>query len=87
MRGSVYRIVASNGGHDAFDQIIDLFRKADLHEEKDRLARSLGASKDVNVLQKVLDFAMCDEVRSQDTPWVIGSVANNVKGNNGQLNL
>jgi len=80
LRSSVYRIVAANGGHEAYDQIVDLFRKAELHEEKERLSRSLGASKDANVLQKVLDFAMSEEIRNQDTPWVVGSVANNVKG-------
>ena len=65
---------------DAFDQLTGLFRKEELHEEKERLSRSLGASKDVDVLQKVLDFAMSDEIRNQDTPWVIASVGNNMKG-------
>ena len=67
-------------GIDAFDQIIGLFRKEEQAEEKDRLSRSLGASKDVDVLQKVLDFAMSEEIRFQDTPWVISSVSNNMKG-------
>ena len=65
---------------EAFNQILDLFRKEELHEEKERLSRSLGASKDLDVLQKVLDFAMSDEIRNQDTPWVISSVSNNMKG-------
>ncbi len=80
LRRCVYCIVAANGGMDAFDQIVTLFRKEELHEEKDRLAQSLGASRDVDVLQKVLDFAMSDEIRFQDTPWVISSVSNNMKG-------
>jgi len=80
LRAAVYRTVAANGGMDAFDQITGLFRKEELHEEKERLSRSLGASKDVDVLQKVLDFAMSDEIRFQDTPWVIASVSNNMKG-------
>ena len=53
MRGAVYCIVVANGGIDAFNQILVLFRKEELHEEKERLSRSLGASKDVDVLQKV----------------------------------
>ena len=80
LRGCIYRIVAANGGLEAYDQIVSLFRKQDLHEEKERLSRSLGASRDVDVLQKVLDFAMSDEIRFQDTPWVVASVANNMKG-------
>ena len=62
------------------DQILDLFRRTDLHEEKDRLSRCIGASQDLDVLQKVLDFAMSDEIRFQDTPWVVSGVSHNLKG-------
>jgi aminopeptidase 2 len=31
-------------------------------------------------LQKVLDFAISDEIRNQDSPFIMGSVAANVKG-------
>jgi puromycin-sensitive aminopeptidase len=80
LRACVYRINASNGGPETFDQVLKLFRASDLHEEKERLARSLGACKDVNTLQKVLDFAISDEIRNQDSPFIMGSVAANVKG-------
>ena len=80
LRGAVYRTVAAHGGQDAYDQILDLFRRTDLHEEKDRLSRCLGASQDLDVLQKVLDFAMSDEIRFQDTPWVVSGVSHNLKG-------
>ena len=40
----------------------------------------MGASQDLDVLQKVLDFAMSDEVRFQDTPWVVSGVSHNMKG-------
>ena len=38
--------------------MLQLFRSADLHEEKVRLMRSLGAVKDEKLIQKVLDFSM-----------------------------
>ena len=51
-----------------------------MHEEKDRLSRAMGACKDKGILQNVLDFAISDSVRAQDTPFVIAAVANNPKG-------
>ncbi len=80
LRGCVYRIVAANGGMESFQQLLTLFRKTDLQEEKNRLAMSMGDAKDLDILQKVLDFAMGDEVRNQDAPFVFRSVAYNVKG-------
>lgn len=37
---------------------MQLYREADLHEEKDRISRSLGATRDPNLIQRVLQFAM-----------------------------
>ncbi|CAG9088213.1 unnamed protein product [Plutella xylostella] len=58
-----------------FQRFLQLYRAADLHEEKDRVSRALGAVKDPALLTKVLEFAISDEVRSQDTVFVIVSVA------------
>lgn len=40
------------------DNSLQLYREADLHEEKDRISRSLGATRDPNLIQRVLQFAM-----------------------------
>lgn len=40
-------------------------------EEKDRIGRSLGATKDEELLQKVLEFSIGDDVRSQDSVFII----------------
>lgn len=52
-----------------------LYRDTDLHEEKDRVSRALGGVKDAAYISRVLDFAMSGEVRSQDTVFVVASVA------------
>lgn len=39
LRAPVYRVVAANGGVDTFDQMVALYKEAELHEEKDRIAR------------------------------------------------
>nr|XP_003702012.1 PREDICTED: puromycin-sensitive aminopeptidase [Megachile rotundata] len=80
LRSPVYRAVLSVGDADTYETMLRLYREADLHEEKDRILRALGAIKDETLLTKVLDFAMSDEVRAQDTVFAIMSVAMTYKG-------
>lgn len=80
LRSAVYRTVAANGNEDVFNQMVKLIRENDLHEEKDRLARAMGSFPTTELLSKVLDFAFGDDVRSQDSPFVMASVADNPKG-------
>ncbi|KAK5642103.1 hypothetical protein RI129_008270 [Pyrocoelia pectoralis] len=75
LRSACYKAVLRAGNKDTYDTMLELYRSSDLHEEKDRISRALGATKDETLLAKVLDFAMSDEVRSQDTVFVIMSVA------------
>ncbi|XP_059468459.1 puromycin-sensitive aminopeptidase isoform X2 [Neocloeon triangulifer] len=82
LRSPVYRTVLAAGDAATFDTMLKLYRSTDLQEEKDRISRGLGALKDQKLLQQVLDFAMSDEVRSQDTIFVVGSVASSRDGRN-----
>ncbi|CAG2104297.1 unnamed protein product [Medioppia subpectinata] len=75
IRGSVYRAVALDCNDKSFETLFKLYREAELHEEKDRVSRALGAVKDANRIAKVLDFALSSEVRNQDSVFVIISVA------------
>ncbi|XP_050429789.1 puromycin-sensitive aminopeptidase isoform X2 [Adelges cooleyi] len=74
LRSPIYKACLSTGDETTFNQLLQLYRGTDLHEEKDRICRAMGASKNKDILKKVLDFAMSDEVRSQDTVFVIISV-------------
>ena len=42
IRGSVYSTVRANGGNDEYQDLLTLFNKTDLHEERDRIQRVLG---------------------------------------------
>ncbi|XP_047517240.1 puromycin-sensitive aminopeptidase [Pieris napi] len=75
LRSACYRAVLAEADEATFERFLHLYRAADLHEEKDRISRALGAVKDPALLNKVLNFAISDEVRSQDTVFVIVSVA------------
>ena len=65
----------SRADRKTYDQMLRLYREADLHEEKDRISRSLGATRNPDLIQDILSFAISDEVRNQDTVFVIISVA------------
>ncbi|XP_017887572.1 puromycin-sensitive aminopeptidase isoform X2 [Ceratina calcarata] len=80
LRSPVYRAVLSAGDADTYETMLRLYREADLHEEKDRILRALGAIKDESLLAKVLNFSMSDEVRAQDTVFAIMSVTSTYKG-------
>lgn len=58
LRSACYKTVLRAGGKEEFDTLLKLYRSTDLHEEKDRISRALGAAKDVELLLKVLEFAM-----------------------------
>jgi len=80
LRSPVYRAVLSVGDIDTYLTMLKLYREADLQEEKERILRALGMMKDETVLRKILDFAMSEEVRAQDTVFAIMSVALSYKG-------
>ncbi|XP_052892551.1 puromycin-sensitive aminopeptidase isoform X2 [Anopheles moucheti] len=80
LRSTCYRAVLQNGDLATYDEMLRLYRATDLHEEKDRISRALGSIGNVDILRKVIDFAMSEEVRAQDAVFVIVSVALNPKG-------
>ncbi|XP_058458878.1 puromycin-sensitive aminopeptidase isoform X1 [Malaya genurostris] len=80
LRSTCYKAVLQNADLTTFNEMLRLYRATDLHEEKDRISRALGSIGDVDILRKVIDFAMSDEVRAQDAVFVIVSVSMNPKG-------
>ncbi len=71
LRNVVYNLAAENGGETEFNQFLDLHQKTNLQHEKDRLARAMGLFKDKSLLKKTLDFAISEDVRSQDSIYII----------------
>ena len=75
IRSAVYSAVAQSCDEKIFNSLFKLYRETDLHEEKDRVSRAMGAVKDASFIARVLEFAMSNEVRAQDTVFVVASVA------------
>lgn len=80
IRSVIFGIVASNGGIREYTQFQKLFKEEQLHEEKDRYARALASFKNKTLLAKTLMFTLSKDVRTQDAPFMIGSVWQNVYG-------
>ncbi|KAL8585740.1 hypothetical protein ACOMHN_056369 [Nucella lapillus] len=80
LRGPVYVTVLTNGDEAIFNQMLELYDKADMQEEKVRISRSLGASNKEELIKRVLEFALSDKVRSQDSVFVIAGVTGSKLG-------
>lgn len=80
LRTTCYKAVLQDGDEKIFNEMLDLYRATDLHEEQDRISRALGCCGDLKLLRRVIDFAMSSEVRAQDSVFVIVAVAINPKG-------
>ncbi len=80
IRGLVYALVAENGGAQQQKQLMALYKATDVHEEQERIGRSLGNFKQTGLLTKTLEFAMSKQVRSQDAPGLVIAVGRNPLG-------
>lgn len=58
LRSTCYKAVMQNGDITTYEEMLRLYRATDLHEEKDRISRALGSFKEVDILKRVIDFAL-----------------------------
>uniref|UniRef100_A0A3P9IH36 Aminopeptidase n=1 Tax=Oryzias latipes TaxID=8090 RepID=A0A3P9IH36_ORYLA len=79
LRSPVYLTVLKHGDGATLDTMLKLHKQADMQEERNRIERVLGAISAPDLIQKVLSFALSEEVRPQDTVSVIGGVAGSSK--------
>ncbi|XP_075924071.1 puromycin-sensitive aminopeptidase-like [Petromyzon marinus] len=79
LRQMVYVTVLKHGDAAVLDTLLKMHKHTDQLEERVRIERIVGASPTAELLQKVLNFSISDEVRSQDTVFVIGGVAGSSK--------
>ena len=77
LRSVVYSSVARNADEETFKTFFTLYKNASTQEERTRLTEGMASVPSTSMLQRVLEFAMSKEVRSQDTQTVICSVAMN----------
>lgn len=74
LRGSVFGIALQEGGKKEYDIILDTYRNAKIADERNTALRTLGRSKDPELMQRTLALALSDEVRSQDIYMPLGGL-------------
>jgi aminopeptidase 2 len=65
---------------EAWEQVFNIFKTTDLNEERIRCLRSLGATQEDDLLDRTLQLSISEEVRSQDSFYVLASAVENPKG-------
>ena len=80
IRGVVFGLAAQESNPDTYDELWNLYKKADLNEEKVRILSALTRVRDPQLINDLLNRTMGDEVRSQDAPGVIIQLANHAHG-------
>lgn len=66
LRGAVWNIVLYNGGAEEYNFILNEVKTAPTSDEKNDALRSLGRAKSPELIQRTLDLALSDVVKTQD---------------------
>ena len=82
LRGVVFSLVAQSGDRAVYDRMWELERAAELHEEKIRFLISMARFQQEELLRETLERSLTDDVRLQDTIFVVTAVAANNQGRN-----
>jgi len=77
LRSAVYASVLTDADEAILQKFVDMHNSSDLQEEKMRIATSLGSVRKEELIRKVLNFAVSNSVRSQDSVSVICAVSGN----------
>lgn len=80
IRSAVYSTVATHGDEKTIDELISLYRNSTHQEEKMRVGTVLGMNENPDIIMKVLNFALSDEVKSQDTIHVMAGCTSSLLG-------
>jgi puromycin-sensitive aminopeptidase len=73
-------ILAYTGGEDVYNEFTDEFKAAKTPQEEQRYLFSLAGFRQKELLQKTLERTTNGEVRTQNAPYLVQSVLNNVSG-------
>eukprot|EP01123_Difflugia_compressa_P005969 TRINITY_DN18102_c0_g1_i1.p1 TRINITY_DN18102_c0_g1~~TRINITY_DN18102_c0_g1_i1.p1 ORF type:complete len:732 (-),score=138.48 TRINITY_DN18102_c0_g1_i1:85-2145(-) len=80
LQSAVFYLVVSTGGEHELNQMIEVYKNSTLPAEKVTALRCIGASKNVDLLQRALEYMMSDEVRMQDRFILLYAVSSSSHG-------
>lgn len=77
LAASLVGILAKDGDEDRYEEFKRLSKEADTPQETLRFLFALAAFRDKKLLKKTIAMCLSDEVRSQDAPFLFGSLLGN----------
>ena len=77
---AIVGIVAHTGGVAEYDEFIERYRGAPTPQEEQRFLFSLAEFQHRDLVQRTADMAISDGVRTQNAPYLIGSLMHNLVG-------
>jgi len=81
LRGVVYSLIIRNGGQAEFDQVLNLYQKFTVPDQKLSALGALGASREPSVIMAALELSKRDDlVRPQDCMYIFRTVGVNTAG-------
>ncbi|VDL60685.1 unnamed protein product [Hymenolepis diminuta] len=80
LRRAIYAICMNNGGDKVFNMLLDMHERAQLNDERVKILASFGATRDPELLKRVIELAYADFVRKQDRFHVLLGVTSTAGG-------
>ncbi|WP_198539390.1 M1 family metallopeptidase [Candidatus Mancarchaeum acidiphilum] len=78
---AVYSTVAFNGGKKEFDEMLGMYLREKVTEEKFKMLVSLGLFKDISLQEKALSISYSNNVRLQDSLQIPQVISGNITSN------
>eukprot|EP00475_Leptophrys_vorax_P015557 TRINITY_DN2186_c0_g1_i6.p1 TRINITY_DN2186_c0_g1~~TRINITY_DN2186_c0_g1_i6.p1 ORF type:complete len:903 (+),score=295.28 TRINITY_DN2186_c0_g1_i6:2328-5036(+) len=81
LKGTLYALTVREGCVEDYDHLMDIYKKSEFPEERNKALVALGASKSEDLLVKTLKWALqSDEVRGQDAYYVFAAAGGSAVG-------
>ncbi|HEY9870014.1 MAG TPA: M1 family metallopeptidase, partial [Candidatus Obscuribacterales bacterium] len=77
---ALVNILAHAGGEDVYDEFTKEYKAARTPQEEQRYLFSLAGFRQENLIKRTLERSISGEVRTQNAPYLVQSVLNNVAG-------
>jgi aminopeptidase N len=80
LRAVVFKLVMRHGGEKEFNEMITLYKSAQMPEEKLSALRGVGYSNKRELIQRGLDYILGGEVRKQDLFYLVAACSSTPQG-------
>uniref|UniRef100_A0A6B2KY43 Aminopeptidase n=1 Tax=Arcella intermedia TaxID=1963864 RepID=A0A6B2KY43_9EUKA len=80
LQSGVFYLVAKNGGEAEINQMIEVYKTSTLPAQKVTALRSIGSSRNPELIKKGLEYMMSEEVRMQDRFILLAALASSKVG-------